>query len=202
MVTKSGDIEKSILTSAQKGDGAAFEKIVLHYQHRVLALACNIAGNPVDAWDIAQEVFIRLYRYLPGFRFQNRFYTWLYRIVVNTSYDWLKQKQRFRTVTLDSIKETGQPETVHRTLDCFDLQEKIMEGLDRMNHLHKTAFILKEVEGLSCKEIANVMECPPGTVRSHLFHARKGLQAHLRINYPELAQMSKKKDKNDAMLMD
>ncbi len=188
MQKKKTEIDKKTIESAQKGDMASFEKIVRHYEQRVLALACNILSSPVDARDVAQEVFIRLYTYLPGFRFQNKFYTWLYRIVVNASYDWLRKQRRFRALSLEEVTESFQTGHEQIALDNFDLEEKVKESLNRINHVYKTAFILKEVEGFSCKEIAEIMNCPQGTVRSHLHHARRGLQRELQKHYPELVK--------------
>ena len=181
--------EPGLIRRARSGDVQAFELLVRHYQQRVLALACSIVDNPADARDVAQEVFIRVYRFLPSFNLRKRFFTWLYRIVVNCSYDFLKREKRFRhdpldEAVIDAAVEPGEK----RIRDSGELSETISGLLGTLSAPQKTAFILRDVEGLSCKETAAVMNCPSGTVRSHLHFARRRLRDLLKDNYPEFLE--------------
>ena len=180
--------EGAIIRSAQVGDIRAFERLVKHYQQRVISVACRIVGNQEDARDVAQDVFVRLYRFLPQFKNEKRFFTWLYRIIVNTSYDFLKKKNRYRSVPLEDVP-TDAPAMIDENEGSFgEINQKIVELIETMSSPQKTAFILRDVEGFSSKEIARIMECPEGTIRSHLHRARKQLRILLENNYPELLE--------------
>ncbi|MBN2414839.1 sigma-70 family RNA polymerase sigma factor [bacterium] len=177
--------EPGLIRRAQSGDVQAFEMLVRHYQPRVLSLACSIVDDPADARDVAQEVFIRVYRFLPSFEHRKRFFTWLYRIILNCSYDFLKREKRFRHDPLDEAVIAGEAAPGEGRIRNGDLSEVITGLLGTLSVAQKTAFVLRDVEGLSCKEAAAIMDCPQGTLRSHLHFARRRLRDLLKNNYPE-----------------
>ena len=180
--------EKEIILRAGTGDIKAFEKLVSLYQNRVLSLAHRIVGNPDEARDVAQDVFIRLYRFLPKFKPGKNFFTWLYRIVVNASYDFLKKKGRFKMVSLDEVS-LNTPSLIQKEDPSTGELNQIVEQLvEMLSSTQKTVFILRETEELSHGEIAKILNIPQGTVRSHLHHARKHLKQLLEQNYPEFLE--------------
>jgi RNA polymerase sigma-70 factor (ECF subfamily) len=180
--------EKEIILRAGTGDIRAFERLVSLYQSRVLSLAHRIVGNPDEARDVAQDVFIRLYRFLPQFKPGKKFFTWLYRIVVNASYDFLKKEGRFKMVSLDEVP-IDTPALIQKEESSSGELNQIMEQLvETLSSTQKTVFILREVEELSHKEIARVLGCPQGTVRSHLHYARQHLKHLLEQHYPEFLE--------------
>lgn len=178
--------DRSLIRSAKSGDIQAFEALVKKYQNRVLAVAYRIVGSREDARDVAQDVFIRLYRFLPKFRNGKVFFTWLYRIVLNASYDFLKKENRFRSVPLEGIPDI--PASIQADSTGSDSLDKVLALTDRLSIPQKTALILREVEDCTCREIARIMECPEGTVRSHLHHARKHLKTMIEKHYPEILE--------------
>ncbi len=180
--------DSEIIRLAQNGNLQAFEKLVKEYQQRVVSIALKIVGNPEDARDVAQDVFIRLYRFLPQFKKEKQFFSWLYRIVVNASFDFLKRENRYRSIPLEDISNTPQS-TVHQNNgQDNEFQEIVGELIETLSSPQKTAFILREVEGFSCREISKIMDCPGGTVRSHLHFARKHLKNLLEKYYPEFIE--------------
>jgi RNA polymerase sigma-70 factor (ECF subfamily) len=163
----------------------AFGALVRMYENRVGAVAFRIVGDRDAALDVAQEVFIRLYRFLPRFNAEKRFFTWLYRIVVNASYDYLRKNHRFQTVPLDdpSFRALSDGSAADASED--DMRRRIHDLLDLLSVPQRTAFLLREVEGFSCEDIARVMACPAGTVRSHIHLARKKMRMLIEKHYPE-----------------
>ena len=180
--------ERALIRMAQAGDIRAFERLVKLYQQRVISLVYRIVGNPEDARDVAQVIFIRVYRFLSQYRNEKRFFTWLYRIAINASYDFLKKKNRYRSVPLEDVP-TNAPVLIDMGKGTSgEINEKICELAETLSTPQKSAFILREVEGFSNKEIARIMKCPEGTIRSHLHHARKQLRNLLEKHYPELLE--------------
>jgi len=178
--------EHSLIRRAKRGDVQAFQALVKAYEKRVLGVAYHVTGDPEAARDIAQDVFIRLFRFLSSYKTHKRFFTWLYRITVNVSYDYLKRERRFRAVSLEELNH--EPAGYLKHSERSEMEGIVDELLDMLSTPQKTAFILREVEGLSCKEIAKVMNCPNGTVRSYLFYARKYLKEKIRTQYPEFIE--------------
>ena len=176
--------EKQSLKQAQDGDTSAFEQVVKSYQQRVQAIAYRIVGDREGARDVAQEVFIRLYRFLGQYKNNKQFFTWLYRIIVNASFDYLKKQNRFQTVPLEDIPENI-PELVYHANQQEEMAVIITKFVDTLSSPQRAAFLLREVENLSCKEIGEIMQCPTGTVRSYLFYARKNLKSLIEKHYPE-----------------
>ena len=176
--------DKKLVRRVQKGDKGAFDLLVLKYQHKIVNLVMRYVRDPELALDIAQEAFIKAYRALPRFRGDSAFYTWMYRIAVNTAKNHLAaQRRRPMDVELDlqdpeqydlhaKLKETDTPEGV--TLSQ-ELKETVERAIASLPEDLRTAIILRELEGMSYEEIAQTMECPVGTVRSRIFRARDAI---------------------------
>jgi len=181
-------LENELIKSAQKGDIKAFETLVRQYQQRVTGLAVTIVGSRSHALDVAQETFIRVYRFLPSFNTRKNFFTWLYKITVNCSYDFLKREKKYRALPLETIPPAQHTGDQTDSFLMAEMQEKIHELLDTLSVPQKTAFILRDVHGFSCRETAHIMDCPSGTVRSHLHFARKRLRTLVKSQYPEFLE--------------
>jgi len=182
--------DAAIIIRASGGDRSAFEVLVNRYQQRVLSVAYRIVGNPEDARDVAQDVFIRLYRFLNTYQGKKRFFTWLYRIIVNTSFDFLRKKNRFRIISLDDLPEKDKMLVGSQTDHDDEFTNTVNELTMLLSTEQRTAFILCEVEGFSCREISKIMECNGNTARSYLYHARKKLQVLMKKHYPEFLEGS------------
>jgi len=179
--------ESELISRCRAGDLAAFEPLVERYRQRVWRLAYQVVRDREEAWDVAQEAFVRAYQSLPEFRGQSAFYTWLFRIVVNLATDRRRQRAaRARALGGEPVPEE---EWAPRTPDPGsppDLEasraqerERIARALDSLPPHHRTIIILSDIEGLSYREIAQVLGCPIGTVMSRLHNARKRLRALL-----------------------
>jgi RNA polymerase sigma-70 factor (ECF subfamily) len=180
--------EAVLLRRAQSGDHRAFEVVVKTYERRVVSTAHRLLGSVDDAWDVAQEVFVRLYRFLPRYDVRRPFFPWLYRIVVNACLDHARAtRRRGETVPLDEMPPGAHPH-VDPVGRGHEVRDKIYGLTDRLSKPQKTVFVLREVEGFSCREIASIMEISQGTVRSHLHHARKRLRDLLALHYPEFLE--------------
>ncbi len=176
--------DKKLVKRVQRGDKGAFDLLVLKYQHKIVNLVMRYVRDPELALDITQEAFIKAYRALPRFRGDSAFYTWMYRIAVNTAKNHLAaQRRRPMNVELDlqdpeqydlhaNLKETDTPEAI--TLS-HELQETVERAIAALPEDLRTAIILRELEGMSYEEIAQTMECPVGTVRSRIFRARDAI---------------------------
>ncbi|MDH3305063.1 MAG: RNA polymerase sigma factor RpoE [Gammaproteobacteria bacterium] len=176
--------DKKLVKRVQRGDKGAFDLLVLKYQHKIVNLVMRYVRDPELALDITQEAFIKAYRALPRFRGDSAFYTWMYRIAVNTAKNHLAaQRRRPMNVELDlqdpdqydlhaKLKETDTPEAV--TLSN-ELKETVERAIAALPEDLRTAIILRELEGMSYEEIAQTMECPVGTVRSRIFRARDAI---------------------------
>jgi RNA polymerase sigma-70 factor (ECF subfamily) len=183
------DNDQELVRRVQAGDQSAFNLLVLKYQHRVLKLVGRFVNDSAEAEDVAQEAFLKAYRALPSFRGDSAFYTWLYRIAINTAKNALVAQRR-RPVDFDldlqdpeqferqaRLKESDTPEGVLLTDEIREVVERAMEQLpDDL----RTAIVLRELEGLSYEEIAEAMDCPVGTVRSRIFRAREAIDKKLR----------------------
>jgi len=170
--------DRELVALAQEGDVQAFEVLVRRYRNDVFALSTRFVRNREEAWDISQEVFVKAWRSLGRFRGDAGFKTWLLRIAANHSKDWLK-KRRLDTVVFDDAVQARAPSGAQgpgETAEARELGAAIQQAIDALPHKHKLAFILREFEGLSYQEMAEVMQCNQGTVMSRLHHARKKLQ--------------------------
>jgi len=179
--------DRLLIQKAKDGDVQAFESLFYRYQTKVLNLAFRIVGDQDCAKDVTQETFIRIYHSLKQFKNEKKFFSWLYRITINVCYDFLRKENRFRHSSIDEQVANSTIMSEQKN-EKSELVEKIYEMINLLSTQQKTTFILRETEGLKCKEIAKVMECPVGTVRSHLFHARKKLKELMQKNYPELLE--------------
>ena len=176
--------DKKLVERVQKGDKGAFDLLVLKYQHKIVNLVMRYVRDPDLALDIAQEAFIKAYRALPRFRGDSAFYTWMYRIAVNTAKNHLAaQRRRPMDVDLDlqdpeqydlhaKLKETDTPEGLALSDELKEIVERAIAALPEDL---RTAIILRELEGMSYEEIAETMDCPVGTVRSRIFRARDAI---------------------------
>ena len=173
--------DEALVVRAKNGDMGAFESLVASYRNEVFALSYHFVHEREEAWDISQEVFIKAFRHLKGFRGDAGFKTWLLRITANQCKDYLK-KRKLKTVPLEGLNGAGAPSsspTPRAQLERNELAEAIRIAVDALPIKHRTAFVLREFEGLSYEEMAQVMHCRQGTVMSRLHHARKKLQNSL-----------------------
>ena len=169
---------------AQAGDQEAFRHLVERYQRRVYAVAYGIVRNRDDAWDVAQEAFVKAYRNLTRFQGNSGFYTWLYRITYNLCIDTMRSRSRRSFVEMDSsrmlqaavAKEAPLETHPAKSVDRRELGEAIENALNELSEKHRAIIVLREIEGLSYEEIADVLKVSKGTVMSRLFHARRKLQ--------------------------
>lgn len=184
-------IDRSLIEAAAKGDARAFRSLVTRYQRKAYGVAYGIVRNPDDAREVVQDAFMRVYRHLDDFEGSASFGTWLYRIVHNLSIDLLRRRRNpGRAVEIDDRTdlEGGAPELLpwrgssdpFQSLDRARLVAAMQEALDQLPEYHRAIILLREVDGLSYEEIAEVMEIPKGTVMSRLFHARRKMQRILR----------------------
>ncbi|MFA7691259.1 MAG: sigma-70 family RNA polymerase sigma factor [Candidatus Hydrogenedentales bacterium] len=170
--------DNELVAQARKGDMKAFEALVRKYRNDVYALCYYFTRNREDAWDLSQEVFIKAHRGLSKFRGDAAFKTWLLRIAANQSKDHLK-KRRIQTTPYEDSWRVGEVETDHNprsAIEAKELGKAIDAAVSQLPIKQRTAFILREYDGLSYQEMAEVMECSIGTVMSRLFHARQRLQ--------------------------
>ena len=174
--------DKEIIERVKNGDKKAYDLLVLKYQQRVINLISRFVKNHADALDVSQEAFIKAYRALPNFRGESAFYTWLYRIAVNTAKNHLIVQSRKITKSDYDVTEIEQIEgnmtlieqtTPENLLIKDELQDIVLNTIENLPEDLKSAIMLREIEGLSYEEIAAVMECPVGTVRSRIFRARE-----------------------------
>lgn len=184
-----GIVDKELVERAKRGDHEAFNLLVLKYQQRIMNLAIRFVHNISDAQDITQEVFIKAYRALPKFRGDSAFYTWIYRIATNTAKNHLAVKFRKPhkfAQNIDDMEQTGDSDTLRdnqtpeHLLLRDEIQKVITGAIDALPESLKVAITLREIEGLSYEDIAIVMDCPIGTVRSRIFRARKAIDKELK----------------------
>ena len=179
-----------LVKRVQRGDKTAFDLLVRKYQHKVVKLVLRYVRNPAEAEDIAQEAFIKAYRAIPQFRGDSAFYTWMYRIAINTAKNSLASRDRSPIAyDLDltdpegshsvqtKLQDPDTPEGMALTEEIRGIVNSAIEGLPEEL---KTAIVLRELDGLSYEEIAAAMECPVGTVRSRIFRAREAIDKRLR----------------------
>ncbi|GIU17095.1 MULTISPECIES: RNA polymerase sigma factor RpoE [unclassified Shewanella] len=186
----SGQIsDQQLVERVQRGDKNAFNLLVQKYQNKVANLVSRYVRNQADVADVSQEAFIKAYRALPNFRGESAFYTWLYRIAVNTAKNHLVAQGRRAPANdvdaeeaeyydgSDALKEFASPE---RLVLSDEIQKVVFDTLDTLPEELKMAISLRELDGMSYEEIANVMDCPVGTVRSRIFRAREAIDKKLK----------------------
>jgi len=185
--------DADLVKQAQAGIARAFDQLVTRYRGKVYGMCYHLVQNEQDAWDLAQDAFLKAWRALPTFKGDASFYTWIYRIAHNTTYDWLRKKRiqsdgEFDETVQRNIAAGAEavPHGDHRpdeVLKNAELGERIKKAITQLSPDHRTAIVLREVEGLSYEEIASIMESTTGTVMSRLFYARKKLQELLKDTY-------------------
>ena len=182
--------EESVLVKrAQRGDMGAYDDLVKRYQERVYATVYHMTSNHEDANDLAQEAFIKGFQALKSFKGGSSFYTWVYRIAVNKTINFLKQRKNKAQMSLDDLDFNAEHDpdlvalisekTPRREISLTELQEKLNIAMLKLSEPHRLVVTLHDVQGLSHEEIAKIMDCNIGTVRSRLFYARQQLQAYL-----------------------
>jgi RNA polymerase sigma-70 factor (ECF subfamily) len=181
--------EKELVQNAREGDLKAYDELVKRYQERIYATIYHMTANHEDANDLAQESFVKAFQALKSFKGGSSFYTWLYRIAVNKTINFLKQRKNRQHMSLNDLDFNAEhnpdlvalisDKTPRRDAGLNELQEKLNAALLKLSESHRLAVVLHDVQGLSHEEIAKVMHCNIGTVRSRLFYARQQLQALL-----------------------
>ena len=180
------DLDLQLVERARRGDKHAFELLVSKYQRRLLRLLSRYMSDQGEVEDVAQEAFIKAYRALPGFRGDSAFYTWLYRIGINTAKNFLLASgRRAATVTgQDETFEEGEQlrdiSTPESLLMSKEIAATVNAAMEDLSDDMRGAIVLREIDGLSYEEIAAIMSCPIGTVRSRIFRAREEIAAKLR----------------------
>jgi RNA polymerase sigma-70 factor (ECF subfamily) len=181
--------DQALVERVQQGDKKAFDVLVLKYQHKVANLISRYIRDQAEVLDVTQEAFIKAYRALPKFRGDSAFYTWLYRVAINTAKNHLAAQAR-RPPSDDIEAETAEQmdmggalkegDTPERLALQREIAETVQRAIDDLPEDLRTAITLRELEGLSYEEIAQAMECPIGTVRSRIFRAREAIDARLK----------------------
>ncbi len=187
--TPAGMLEADLVKRAQRGDLKAYDELVKRYQQRIYATLYHMTGNHEDANDLAQDAFIKAYAALKSFKGGSSFYTWLYRIAVNKTINFLKQRKNKYHLSLNDIDFNAEHDpdlmalisdkTPTRDVALAELQKKLNEALLKLSEPHRMVIVLHDVQDLSHEEIAEIMGCNIGTVRSRLFYARQQMQGHL-----------------------
>jgi RNA polymerase sigma-70 factor (ECF subfamily) len=187
--------DQELVVRCQGGDNNAFDELVTHYRGKVYAMIVNMIRNDADAWDLAQDVFVKAWKALPKFEARSSFYTWLYRITHNVTYDWMRKKKITAGTEFDDQvaleAEPGSHTVPHQIrqpdekIQGGELKAQIDAAIQELSADHRQAILLKEIEGLSYQEIADVMDSSIGTVMSRLFYARKKLQEKLKDLRPQ-----------------
>jgi RNA polymerase sigma factor (sigma-70 family) len=182
-------LEMDLVKLARRGDLKAYDELVKRYQERIYATIYHMTSNHEDANDLAQESFIKAFSALKSFKGGSTFYTWLYRIAVNKTINFLKQRKNKYHLSLNDIDFNAEHDpdlmalisdkTPIRDVALSELQKKLNEALLKLSEPHRMVVVLHDVQGMSHDEIADVMDCNIGTVRSRLFYARQQMQGQL-----------------------
>lgn len=185
------DVDAALVARVQRGDKRAFDLLVLKYQRKIMRLLSRMIRDPAEIEDVTQEAFIKAYRALPQFRGDSAFYTWLYRIAINTARNW--QSANSRRPPTSSVIETDDGETFNEIDNLTDIStpesvlasrqiaETVTAAMRGLPEELRTAILLREIEGMSYEDIAESMGCPIGTVRSRIFRAREAIAAQLKL---------------------
>lgn len=178
-----------LVRRAQREDVKAYDELIRRYQERIYATVYHMTSNHEDANDLVQETFIKAYRALKSFKGDSSFYTWVYRIAVNKTINFLKQRKNKVQLSLNDLDFNAEHDpdlvslisdkTPRRDLNLLELQDKLNVAMQKLSDQHRMVVTLHDIQGLSHEEIGKIMGCNVGTVRSRLFYARQQLQAHL-----------------------
>ena len=179
----------ALVQRSKRGDTSAYDELVRRYQERVYATIYHMTANHEDANDLAQETFIKGYQALQSFKGDSSFYTWVYRIAVNKTINFLKQRKNKLHISLNDLDFNAENDpdlvalisenTPRRDINLSELQEKLNAAMLKLSEVHRLVVTLHDIQGLSHDEIGKIMDCNIGTVRSRLFYARQQLQAYL-----------------------
>jgi RNA polymerase sigma factor RpoE len=181
--------DHELVRRIKKGDLAAYDDLVRRYQERIYATIYHMTSNHEDTNDLAQESFIKAFQAIKSFKGDSSFFTWLYRIAVNKTINFLKQRKNRSHMSLNDLDFNAEHDpdlvalisekTPRRDLNLTELQEKLNDALLKLSEDHRLVVTLHDIQGLSHEEIGKIVDCNIGTVRSRLFYARQQLQGHL-----------------------
>jgi len=181
--------ERKLVKQAKAGDMGAYDELVKLYQERIYATIYHMTANHEDANDLTQETFIKAFQALKSFKGDSSFFTWVYRIAVNKTINFLKQRKNKTHLSLNDLDFNAEHDpdlfalisdkTPRREVNLTELQEKLNAAMQKLSEIHRLVVTLHDVQGLSHEEIGKIMGCNTGTVRSRLFYARQQLQAYL-----------------------
>jgi RNA polymerase sigma-70 factor, ECF subfamily len=189
--------ELDLVKRCQAGDTEAFDELVARYRTRVFSMIYNMVHNEQDAWDLAQDSFVKAWKSIKRFRGRSSFYTWLYRVVMNVTIDWVRKKQvkpaaEFNDATqlkeIDPASKTVPKADAlpYETMERSEIRERIDQAVAQLTPEHRAVILMKEIEEMQYHEIAEALGCSIGTVMSRLFYARKKLQNLLRDVYENI----------------
>lgn len=183
------DLDWSVVLKVQAGNVGAFDQLVQKYREQIFSVIYNMTSNREDASDLTQETFIKAFQAIGRFRGKSAFFTWIYRIAVNTTMTFLKKRNRRRYISYENIDEEASSSEIVERLTASnrsekgalvsELQEKLNDALQKLSLKHRTVIILHEIEGLEHAEIAEITRVSVGTVRSRLHYAKQQLQSYL-----------------------
>ena len=184
----SDQVDQELVSRVQRGEKVAYDQLVLKYQHKIIQLVNRYVRDSSEAQDVAQETFIKAYRALARFRGDSAFYTWLYRIAINTAKNHLVSRSRRSSDYEVDVQEAEQIDnslklknldTPEQLLSNDEIVKTIQAAIEELPEEMRIAIMLREFEGMSYEDIANVMDCPVGTVRSRIFRAREAIDKEL-----------------------
>jgi RNA polymerase sigma-70 factor (ECF subfamily) len=187
--TLAAPTDEELVKLARDGNAEAYDALFERYKERVYRAVYHLTANREDANDLVQEAFIKAYRSLRGFKGNSSFYTWIYRIAINSALNFTKQRESHPKLSLDVMDEEAQDSEVFRRfkrqrtapeeLSLGELQERLNKAMQKLSESHRAVVVLHDIEGLSHEEIAKIMKCSEGTVRSRLYYAHQQLQGLL-----------------------
>lgn len=183
------ETEKELVLRARAGDLTAYDELVMRYQQRIYATVYHMTSHHQDAADLTQEAFIKGFQALKSFKGDSSFYTWIYRIAVNRTINFLKQRKKRASLSLNDVDLNIEHDpdflalisdkTPHREINLSEVQEKLNKAIGKLSDTHRLVVVMHDIQGMPHEEIGKILKCNTGTVRSRLFYARQQLQAHL-----------------------
>ncbi len=187
------DIDIYLIKKCVDGDIKSFEQLIAKYEKNAFAMALRYLGNYDDACDVTQDALIKVYKNISKFRFESSFTTWLYRIVINTSKDFLKKRTREKNISIEDNQldfpvesDKGTPE---KLAESEEVKSEVHKALDNINENYRLAIVLKDIQGFTYDEISNILEIPIGTVRSRISRGRGELKKELLRQNPDILSM-------------